>query len=224
MKKLIIVSLLLTCTLLLFAAERRDINLPEPDKISGMDVLQAIETRAASRRYDGSIVPLKAISAILWAGNGIILKEGNKTVHGYDTVSGATPGNRYSTPWGWGKPYLKLYLLLKNGAYEYLPEEHKLKFITDRNLMRNSGSGGSNAFGVIVIAADFDKMPGSNSDVKNVAFLSAGSAAQNMYIAGAAYGIQMLTQVSIKHDELKTKLNMPNKMEPLTILSFGYSK
>ncbi len=224
MKKVIIAGIFLVCTFSLFAADRRDIKLPELDRFSGMDILQAIETRAASRRYDNRDVSLKVISTILWAGNGIILNEGNKTVHGYDTISGATPQNRFSTPWGWGKPYLKLYLLLKDGAYEYLPEEHSLKFITDGNLIRSSGSGGANAFGVIVIAADFDKMPGSNRDVKNVAFLSAGSASQNIYITCAAYGIQSLTQVSIKHDALKTSLNMPNNIEPLTILSFGYSK
>ena len=54
---------------------------------AGMDVMQAMESRAASRSYDGKQVPLKAISTILWAGYGIILESGDKTVHGYDAVS-----------------------------------------------------------------------------------------------------------------------------------------
>ena len=69
---------------------------------AGMDVMQAMESRAASRSYDGKEVPLKAISTILWAGYGIILESGDKTIHGYDAVSGATSQNRYTIPWGWG--------------------------------------------------------------------------------------------------------------------------
>jgi hypothetical protein len=46
-----------------------------------------------------------------------------------------------------------------------------LKFVTNKNFIDKSGSGGSDAYVVIVIAADF------NEEVRNVAFLSAGSAA-----------------------------------------------
>ncbi len=165
----------------------RDILLPKIVKKVGTDIIQAMETRAASRSFSEKKVSMEVISTILWAGGGVILKKGDKTIHGYDAISGATYRNRYTIPWGWGDPYLKVYLLLKTGAYEYLSKEHKLKFINDKNLIDKSGSGGSDAYGVIVIAADFNEMPGYNKDVKNVAFMSAGSAAQNMYVAGAVY-------------------------------------
>jgi len=60
--------------------------------------------------------------------------------------------------------------------------------------------------------------------LQNVAFLSAGSAAQNMYVAGAVNKIQMLTQVSISNQTIKKGLNLAKGVEPLTILSFGYSE
>ncbi len=201
------------------AGAGQDIALPKIEAKIGMDVLQAMESRAASRSFSKRDVSLKAISTILWAGYGIILESGDKTVHGYDALSGATSKNRYTIPWGWGEPYLKVYLLLANGAYAYLPQEHKLEFISD-----NGNSKGSGAFGVIVIAADFNEMPSSNKDVKNVAFLSAGSAAQNMYVAGAVYKIQMLTQVSINKKRIKKNLNLPDNVEPLATLTFGYAK
>ncbi len=218
-------NVMIICLSCLFAASiayaGQDIELPKTKAKIGMDIMQAMESRAASRSFSEKKVPLKVISTILWAGYGIIVESGDKTVHGYDAMSGATSRNRYTIPWGWGDPYLKVYLLLKTGAYEYLPQEHKLKFITDKNLIVKSGSGGSGAFGVIVIAADFNEMPNYNEDVNNVAFLSAGSASQNMYVAGAAYNIQMLTQVSIPKNSIKKELNMSKGVEPLTILSFG---
>ncbi len=68
----------------------QDIALPKMEAKIGMDVLQAMESRAASRSFSGKEVPLKAISTILWAGYGIILENGDKTVHGHDALSGAT--------------------------------------------------------------------------------------------------------------------------------------
>ncbi|MBW1891404.1 MAG: nitroreductase family protein [Deltaproteobacteria bacterium] len=220
----IVVVICLTCLFAAsFAGADQDIALPKIEAKIGMDVLQAMESRSASRSFSGGEVPLKVISAILWAGYGIILESGDKTVHGYDALSGATSQDRYTIPWGWGDPYLKVYLLLANGAYEYLPEKHKLKFVTNKNLIDVSGSGGSDAYGVIVIAADYNEMPSFNEEIRNVAFMSAGSAAQNMYVAGAVFKIQMLTQVSIPNKALKKRLNLPKSVEPLTILSFGYS-
>ena len=87
----------------------------------------------------------------------------------------------------------------------------------------NGKSSGKSAFGLIVIAADFNEMPGSNKDVKNVAFLSAGSAAQNMYVAGAVYNVQTMTQVSINKKKLKKQLKLPDKVEPLATLTFGHA-
>ncbi len=219
LKRRLFLSLLFFGCILSSAAGQQNIKLPEVKAVAGMDIIQAMETRAASRGFNGDTIPMEAISTILWAGNGIILEEGSKTVHGYDAVSSATNLYRYTTPWGWGSPYIKLFLISKKGTYEYLPQKHELRFISD-----DGGSGGSNSSGVIVIAADFNEMPGSNKDVKNVAFLSAGSAAQNMYVAGAVFDIQMLTQVSINKKKLKKQLDLPDGIEPLATLTFGYAK
>jgi|GEM_PF-4042325 len=201
----------------------KDLVLPSvPDK-SGVDLAPAMEKRAASRTYDGRKVPIEAISAILWAGNGIILESGHKTIHGYDAVSGATSDHRYTIPWGWGEPYLRLYLLLEEGAWEYVPKGHRLRHVTERNLMESSGSDGADASGVILIAADLNRMPSFNQDVRNVAYLSAGSAAQNMYLMGTANHVQMLTQVSFRNDRLIKSLALPDNIEPLAILTFGYA-
>ena len=224
MKKILMLSMLFVCTYFVCNAEQ-NILLPEVEAKIGMDVLEAIEKRAASRHYSGEEVPLKAISTILWAGYGIVLVEGDKTVHGYDAVSAATSKNRYTIPFGWESPYLRIYLLLEDAAYEYLPENHILKFITNKNLIPISGSSVSGAYGVIVIAADFDAMPsGFKGMTRDVALFSAGSAAQNMYVAGTVYKIQMLTQLSMKNNEIKKGLDLTGDIETLMILSFGYSK
>ncbi len=159
MKNLLILLIVISFSSSVLASEK-DIILPEVPAAAGMDVIQAMESRAGVRSFDGNAVSLDAISTILWAGYGIIYKDGNKTVHGYDAITGATSKNRRSIPVAWGKSYLKLYLLLKDGAYEYLPDNHKLKFINAENLIQKSGSTAKEAPGAIVVAVDYDKMPG----------------------------------------------------------------
>ncbi len=206
-------------------AAKKNIVLPAVEASAGMDVIQAIEIRTGSRRYDGKKIPTKDIATILWAGYGVIYKKGDQTIHGFDAVTGATPQNRYSIPVAWGKHYLKVYLLLKKGAYEYLPKKHKLKLTTNKNLMKICGSSASNPSGVIVITADFDKIRDKNKRMaKDVALVSAGSAAQNMVVAGSALNVQMLIQMSIKKKPLIKGLKLNNNMEPLLLLSFGHSK
>jgi nitroreductase len=217
--KSLLLSLLSFCLFISFAAAQQDIKLPPVSAKIGMDLIQAMETRAAARGFDTKEVPIEAIATMLWAGNGIILEKGPKTVHGYDAVTSATNLYRYTTPWGWGEPYIKLYIILNSGIYEYLPQEHELKFIKD-----NKNSDDARGAGMIVVVADFNKITSSNSAVRDVAFVSAGSAAQNMYLAGAVYGIQTFTKVFISKKWLKKLLNLPDRVEPLVTLSLGYAK
>lgn len=205
------------------SAEGKDINLPKVAANTGVDVIQAIEQRASTRSFSPKEVSMKIISPVLWAGYGIILKEGKKTVHGFDAISGATSSNRYSVPFGWEKPYIRLYLLMKSGAYEYLPKQHKLKFLSKENLIVASGIAATKASGAIIIAVDYSKMTGGkNETTQNVAYLTAGSVSQNMSVVGTAKKIQMLTQVYFNKKKLMYKLDMPRSVEPLAMVSFGY--
>lgn len=202
----------------------RDIVLPEiPDKMN-MDVAQAMERRVGVRQFDGPPVAMEDISAILWAGFGRVSSGGDKTIHGYDVVSGATAKDRHTIPLAWGKKYLKIYLFLADGAYGYDPDGHKLPFITRQTLISDCGATARNAYGVIMIAADFNKMPASVSgDTKQkVGFFSAGSAAQNMYVAGAALNVQMLTQTSMDKEPIARALKFPDHLVPMVILPFGH--
>jgi len=152
-------------------------------------------------------------------GNGIILEKGSKTIHGYDAVTSATNLNRYTTPWGWERPYIKLYLILDQGIYEYLPQSHELKFIKS-----NPDSDDTRDAGMIVIAADFNQISSSHLDVRNVTFVSAGSAAQNIYLAASVHNIQTFTKVFISKKWLIKTLELSDKVEPLVTLAFGYAE
>lgn len=223
MKKIIYLIGLLCLTNLYFFSQ--DINLPQVKANTNFDLIKALEIRSGSRRFIKKEVPMQQISTIFWAGNGIILKKGNKTIHGFDTKTGASNKNRHTIPYGWEKPYIKLYLLLKDAAYEYIAEDHKLKLIKKKNLISGSGVSSSNPAGAIVISVNYNNMPGGKKTINsNVGYMTAGFAAQNMFTAGSLYNIQMLTQVYFKNDYLKKELKILKNEELLTLISFGYTK
>jgi len=59
---------------------------------------------------------------------------------------------------------------------------------------------------------------------RDVAFMGAGSVAQNMSVIGAVYGIQMLQQVSFSEKNISDELKLNNDVTPIVIIPFGYSK
>jgi len=220
MKRIYILSAIAGLFFISHAAAQSNIILPQIKKDPGMNIIQAMETRAETRAFKSEKeVPLEAISFILWAGNGIIVEEGTQTAHGYDAVTGATNLYRHTTPWGWGQPYIHLYLILSKGIYEYLPKAHELRLIK-----KNADPKSLRSAGMIVIVADFNEIHSSHSGIRDVAHVSAGSAAQNIYVAGAAYGIQTFTHVFIGKKRLTKLLNLPDKAEPLVTIAFGYAR
>ena len=75
-----------------------------------------------------------------------------------------------------------------------------------------------------MIAADFNQMPGGGREpIANVAHITAGSAAQNMYTAGTPYGVQMLTQVNMNQKALNKGLKLPKDVVPPALISFGFA-
>ncbi|MCK5078162.1 MAG: nitroreductase family protein, partial [Calditrichia bacterium] len=97
-------------------------------------------------------------------------------------------------------------------------------FISDKNIIKSIGSNASNPQAIIVIAADYGKMPrGERATTINVSFMTAGSTAQNQHLFATVNNIKMMTEVSFNKTEIQKGLNLPDTVKPLTILSFGYS-
>lgn len=197
-----------------------DICLPEVGEKVGvdMDILQTLEARVGARNFNGADIPMDQVAAILWAGYGKVSDRDGRSVHGVDGISGATAKNRFTIPLAWGRKYLRIYLLLKNEAFLYIPETHKLKVISDKNMVNICGVNAENPSGVILIAADYNEMGRKHS---GVAYLSAGSAAQNMCLAGSAMNIRMSVQINMRKNQLIKWLSMPDNVEPIVVLPFG---
>lgn len=216
MQKGLTVILLLLILVGVSNAAPKEIRLPSPKYSGTMSLEETLQKRRSYRSYYPNELTNEQISQLLWAGQGIA----NKT-WGLRTVPSA--GSIYP---------LTLYLVNKDGVYEYLPRSHKLVLTTkgDKrpNLTRCSlgQSFISEAPINIVIVADFEKNKnkyGSNRGIRYT-LIEAGHAAQNIHLEAVALGLGSVPIGAFWENVAQECLNLPTDLDPIYIIPIGYPK
>lgn len=209
-----------TVVLLLFAgissAAPQEIKLPSPKDSGNMSVEEAILKRRSDRSYYPNELNTQQISQLLWAAQGITEKT-----------------------WGWraapsaGSIYpLTVYLVNKDGVYEYFPRFHKLKLVEkgDKRPNLNRASLGQSfieeAPVSLIIAADFEKNKekyGSSRGPRYV-FMEAGHVAQNVHLQAVSLGLGSVPIGAFWDAVAQSALNLPKNLDPIYIIPVGYPK
>ncbi|MEO0125859.1 MAG: SagB/ThcOx family dehydrogenase, partial [candidate division WOR-3 bacterium] len=118
-----IIPLFLLFTILYPQKKEEKVKLPEVRYKSEISVEEALLNRRSVRSYKKEKLKLSEVSQILWSAQGITAKWGGRTC----PSAGAT----YP---------LEIYLVagevegLPPGVYQYLPEEHSLKLILNKDV------------------------------------------------------------------------------------------
>ena len=195
----------------------RDRNLPDVRFHDSEELYELLEARKAVRSFAGGSISDQVLAEILWAGHGLVYNGGRKTVHGTDAVSGATQNPRYTIATGSTSRVLRIYYLDSGGVYEYVPEEHKLFEVSEKDLRITASRVGRNAAGKIIIAVDTNLF---RYDLI-WAYLYAGSVTQNMYLAGTNNGISILTEGMFNGEGVFEEAGISDAVVPLIQLSIG---
>ena len=96
------------------------IQLPEPRLRGRMSIEEALATRESTRHFRSEPLTQSELSQLLWAAQGI--------THTYGGRSAPSAGALYP---------LELYLVLQEGIFRYVPQNHQIIRISDRNLIDN---------------------------------------------------------------------------------------
>ena len=99
-----------------FTAGANNINLPEPNKTMGVPLMQSIDERQSLTGFATTDLDSQILSDILWAAYGMN-KKGTRTI-----------------PTANNKQNLKVYAIMKDGAYLYNGPKHRLERVTDKDL------------------------------------------------------------------------------------------
>lgn len=212
MKNLLVTFLFLSSFALMNAQQLKPIRLNEPNKKRGLPVMQALEQRKSVREYADKNVSLQDLSDLLWAANGI-----NRPETGHRTAPSAM-----------NKQDIRLYVITKEGAYQYEPAKQSLKPVATgdlRPLVASSQDFVKQAPVCIVLVSDGSSFNGGDTETNlMMRAADAGIVSQNISIFCAGNGLATVPRAYMENEQLKKALNLTATERPILNHPVGYPK
>lgn len=206
---------LFTFSQIAWGEDMKEIKLPRPRLKGTVSVEEAIQKRRSVRSYSRKDVSPEDISQLLWACQGITDERG-----GYRSSPSA--GALYP---------LEIYLAKADGLFHYIPKDHKLEIISDKDPRPELADAAyrqhyaAEAGIDIIIAAVYGRVTSKYADRgTRYTDMEAGHAAQNVFLQASALGLWSVPIGAFDDSAVARILKLPRDSKPLYILPVGYKK
>jgi hypothetical protein len=210
-KRVLLLSVVI-CLSVLVSQALADVALPKPKTSGGDGVFDLIERRASGTRnnFPTGEISLEDLSTILWAATGRNRGDSGWTV----PMAGGLP------------PYVKVYVVKRDGVFVYDWKEHALVEISKKNAMADiTGDNFVKASAaVLVLVSDpsgLGSMARSNSN-NSLSYIATGAISQNVYLASDALGISTRYLISMNAGGISRELKLKKDETPLCIMPLGH--
>ncbi len=190
------------------AAKPQTVTLPAPQKRSAVSLEEVLAKRRSVRDFAATPLTDQELGQLLWAMQGVTDDKGHRTA-----------------PSAMARYPLEVYVATAKGVFHYLPKEHALETITDKDLRRELTSQGSmSAPAVFLVTADFARMGQRAGDRgKNFVFVEAGHVAQNLLLQATAMRLAGVPVGGFTDEQVKKALPaLP--YETIYLLPIGHPK
>ena len=219
-KSIIFIGIILTSTYLFYSAygeEMKDnkiIILPSPDTTGKVPLETAILERRSVRSFSDRELTIEQIAQLLWAAQGITDKKGYRAV--------PSAGALYP---------LELYVVKKDGLFQYIPAGHRLNKLSGKDLRPQLQSAALHQSSIgrapvsIVISAVYERVT-SKYGKRGVRYtdIEAGHAAQNIHLEAVALGLASVPIGAFDDLSVAKVLSLPTDEIPLYIIPVGYKR
>jgi hypothetical protein len=195
----------------------QDITLSKPPAALGVDVLDAIRTRAAARAFVKKDVPASVLSTIVWAGNGLKATP--------DAVTSASKAGG-TFPVSGDVNYVSMFVLNAGGVYRFDPAAGVLKQVNKKDSRADitSENIANNAF-YVLYTFDTTKLPsfvkGNAAAGREMAMGTASYGAQNIALVAAAEKLSTIVMFNITPAAVATAAKLSRDEAPLFIMQVG---
>jgi SagB-type dehydrogenase family enzyme len=191
------------------------ISLPEPKLKGAMSLEEAIQKRRSKRSYISQELTFEEISQLLWSVQGITDER-----RGFRAAPSA--GALYP---------LKIYLVKADGLYLYLPDGHRIKRLSEKDLRQPLAQAALRQEYIaqapidIVICAVYERVT-SKYRKRGIRYadIEAGHAAQNLQLQAVTLGLGSVPIGAFKDNAVKKVLSLPEDHQPLYIIPVGHVK
>lgn len=190
---------------------QESIKLPAPTKTGGKPLMQALNERHSSRDFIDKDLTEQQLSDLLWAAYGINRPEEGK----------------HTTPTSRNKQDIQIYFTTKNGVFLYIPENHSLEQLSDKDLRKVTGKQAfvKTAAVNLIYVSDFEKLGNKDDNVNTMtAATHCGFIGQNVYLYCASEGLITVFRAWIDKDEIREALNLKENQHVIYSQTVGYSK
>jgi SagB-type dehydrogenase family enzyme len=194
------------------AQELKPIQLPPPQTDIGKPLMQALKLRQSSRSFDSKPLPLRELSNLLWAADGI-----NRPDSGKRTAPSAM---------NWQE--VDVYVALPDALYLYDAKAHRLTLVVAKDLREATGAHQSfvkDAPVDLVYVADTARMKRASDEDKNVySAADVGFIAQNVYLYCASQGLAVVVRGSVDRSTLAQAMKLRPEQKVILAQTVGYQK
>lgn len=190
------------------------ITLPAPDTKGEIALETTILKRRSIRSFTGQALTLEQIGQLLWAAQGITDRRGYR----------AAPSAGALYP-------LEIYVAKEDGLFHYIPEGHKLRKLSGKDLRRGLQSAAlfqswvGKAAVDIIICAVYERVT-SRYGQRGIRYtdIEVGHAAQNIHLEAVALGLGSVPIGAFSDDAVAKVLSLPEDEIPLYIIPVGYKR
>jgi SagB-type dehydrogenase family enzyme len=204
MKKIIATSFLLAAAY----ATAGDINLPQPVTKGGKALMQVLSERKSSRDFAARELPVRTLSSLLWAANGINRSDGRRTA-----------------PTGMNVQDTDVYVMLASGVYRYDARLNVLSLVNPGDHRYAAGKQPFAQTAPVNLFYVHDSSRGMKTNEANVqryAGIHAGAIMQNVYLFCANEGLATVARANLDYDACSKALKLGNAQRIVLGQSVGY--
>ena len=197
--------------ILLFPAifvHSQDIQLPSPQKVGGMPLMEALNNRQSTRTFSKQSLSMQTLSNLLWAAWGINRADISKR-------TAPSANNKQNT---------ELYCALPEGLYIYDAQNNSLKQVIKEDIRASAGTQeyvASATLNIIYVAKGENAALWTEAE-KNSAAVNAAFIAQNVYLFCASEGLGCVVRGSFDGKKLQELMQLGNDKMAVLAQSVGY--
>ena len=176
-----------------------DIQLPNPDKLNAMTLVEALENRHSDREFSDREVDNQTLSMILWAAYGVNRADGKRTI-----------------PTAMDKKDLNVYVFNKEGVWLYDAEANTLKQQSSENHL--------DLFAMQDYMKPVSTVLVYTGSKEDYAAMHAGSAYQNVELYTAANNMASIVRGFYDNKKVSQVLNLPDGQRVIISQAIGWKK
>jgi SagB-type dehydrogenase family enzyme len=188
------------------------ISLSAPTLEKGTSLMKALQQRQSRRDLSDKQLSLEDLSNVLWCANGINRPE---------------TGNRTS-PSARNKQDVDVFVIMKDGAYLYVPKKNQLVLIAAGDFRKDAGMQPYVAIAPVNLIyvsdlAKFDFIK-DREELVITAAIDAGHCSQSAYLYGASAGLSVVTRTSVDGKKMAQILKLKPSQLVIMGQTLGYPK